>query len=266
MTHDHDFELIVAIAEAEMSPADQAAAEASLASCEVCRVDLELQREALSALGSAPAVVMTDLERARLRRMVAESVDETAPRSEPRRSTPWFQRLMPAMAAAAALLVVVGVGSVLVGNSGSDFDGAVAESTAVAGQAQREGADEEMDEISGTLEFDDMAEATTTTMAAAAPREPLVEYLGEISKADLRDQADRLVSEPTDGAATTGGQLESVVDDPDLMCATVAAEEGEVVLVRRATVEGVEVEIYRIDDRVDVYAQPDCSLIDPFEW
>ncbi len=54
MTHEHDFDLIAAIAEGGLGPARAAAAEALLESCQDCRTDLQLQREALASpsLGS----------------------------------------------------------------------------------------------------------------------------------------------------------------------------------------------------------------------
>ncbi|MDR9450029.1 MAG: hypothetical protein RI637_02320, partial [Acidimicrobiia bacterium] len=109
--HEHDFELIAAVAEGALSPTEQAAAEATLASCQDCRSDLELQREALAFIRTARPVKMTDLERAMIHRTVLAAVGPTSSTSLSKPSVPWLQRLMPAMAAAAALLVVVGVGS-----------------------------------------------------------------------------------------------------------------------------------------------------------
>lgn len=49
---------------------------------------------------------------------------------------------------------------------------------------------------------------------------------------------------------------------PALVCAEAALGEGTITSVGRATLDGNEVEIYRIDDRVAVYSTADCSLLD----
>jgi hypothetical protein len=262
MTHEHDFDLITAIAEGSLSPDDEAAAEASLTACGSCRIDLELQREALAALQSAPVLAMTDFERAILHREVAAAIAPPS-RTPSRKPAPWFQRLVPAMAAAAALLVVIGVGSVLIGNDAGDFD-AASETAPAAGEVLRSEADEETSQAAGGLEADDLADASTTTAAALAPAESVVENLGDISTTALQEAAYRLMSEPDDGAADTGG-APGVMFSTDLLCVETAAAEGDITAVRRATVEGVDIEIYRIADRVDVYSRPDCSLFDSFE-
>lgn len=265
MTHEHDFELIAAIAEGVMGPAEEAAAEASLASCGECRIDLQFQREALAALRAAPVVGMTDLERAGLHREVATATTPPTRKPAPHRSVPWFQRLVPAMAAAAALVVVGGVGSLLIGNDGADFDDA-AETTSVASESPRAGAEEEFTELGDPLRSEDMAEATPTSLAALAPAESAVDNLGEISKTELQNAAFRLTSEPADdGAADAGSNLEAMTLEAELVCVETASGEGAIMAVQRASVEGVEVEIYLIEDRVDVYARPDCSLFDSFE-
>jgi hypothetical protein len=102
-------------------------------------------------------------------------------------------------------------------------------------------------------------------MAAAAPAAPPVANLGEISRSDLENAALRLAEEPADGATEAGSLAESMVFEAELLCVETAAENGDISLVQRATVEGVDVEIYRIDSRVDVYARPDCTLFDSFE-
>jgi len=187
MMHDHDFDLIADIAQGDMSPDEQRTAEASL--CETCRVELQLQREALEILRSSPPVRLSELERARVRRRVTETLFPPEPAPKP--SPPWFQRLVPAMAAAAALLFVVGVGSVLINPSGESDT--VVQTTASAEKA----ADEESfragiegeageapgasaDEAPAAAEVEDMAGAPTTTIAASEPTALVVEDFGAI--------------------------------------------------------------------------------------
>ncbi|MDH3259398.1 MAG: hypothetical protein OEM81_00575 [Acidimicrobiia bacterium] len=263
MMHEHDFELIAAIAEGGLSPDEQAVAEASLASCEACSTDLQLQREALEALRGAAPVVMTDLERAGLHRSVAAQFAPAVVKPKP--AVPWFQRLMPAMAAAAALLVVVGVGSVLIDGGGS-ADSA-AETTPVAGESLRTAAEEALPEVSGGAEFDASTGAPTSTMAALAPTASGIREYGSISVADLAEIAGRLDAfEEEDGANTySANDLESLQLDSVMVCAEIALDEGQITVIGRAIVDGDGVEIYRINDLVKVYLISDCSLMDPFE-
>jgi hypothetical protein len=265
MMHEHDFELIAAIAEGGMRPDEQAVAEASLASCEACSTDLQLQREGLAALGAAPPVMMTDLERTALHRKVAAGLTPVSTRSASRSTVPWFQRLMPAMAAAAALLVVVGVGSVLV--TGDNNADSAAETTTVAGDPLRTTADEELAEATGGAEFDDGAALPTTSMASTAPTVSSIEEYGSISGPDLADIAKQLGSVEEDAVVNdySSRALQSLTLDPALVCAEIALKEGMITAIGRAIVDGDDVEIYRIDDVVKVYFTADCSLMDPLD-
>ena len=265
MMHEHDFEVIAAIAEGDLGPAQQQAAEAQLESCQDCRKDLQLQREALVLLRSAPTVNMTDLERASVHRAVAQHVGPAAPTSRLQSKVPWFQRLMPVMTAAAALLVVVGLGSVLV-NSPNDA-GSSSETTSAATSDGAENSNtEEMAEISGALS-DDGAEMTTTTMALAAPGVSTIQEFGPISRSDLADIAIQLKgSEPTGTEYDySADNLRSLSLEPALVCFDVAIADGSVTAIGRATVDGDPVEIYRIAEFVAVYSTTDCTLIDQFE-
>lgn len=271
MMHEHDFDLIATIAEGAMSLDEQTAAEASFAPCEECRTELQLQREALQAMRASSAASMTDLERAALRRNVAAALTPVATRSDSTPTIPWFQRLMPAMAAAAALLVVVGVGSVLVNGAG-DADTAAdiaAETTTTAATTEeslRAGTDEESDGDLGGAAFDDVAETTTTPMAAAAPQESNVREFGSITGAELANVVGDLKAlEETEGANLDSmTQLQSFATST-LVCAEIALDEGPIATIGRATVDGDDVEIYRINDLVNVYLAIDCSLTASFE-
>lgn len=262
MMHEHDFELIAAIAEGELSPAEQAAAEATLASCENCRSDLELQREALAFIRAAGPVKMTDLERATIHRSVQAAVRPASPTSLSKPSVPWFQRLMPAMAAAAALLVVVGIGSVLVNGAG-DAD-PVAETTTLAVESLRNATDDEMAEATGEGQLGDGADAPTTTMSMLAPAVSIVEDLGIVSRDRLKDLVVELTTplEQDQGAAYS---LDRESLEPALACFDVAAEDGSITFAARATVDGEQVEVYRVDGLVYVYLAADCSLSETLE-
>ncbi len=265
MTHEHDFDVIAAIAEGDLGPAQQQAAEAQLESCQDCRKDLQLQREALVLLRSAPTVNMTDLERAAIRRGVAQHIGPEVLTSRLQPKTPWFQRLMPVMSAAAALLVVVGVGSVLV-NGSNDAGSSSGTTSAAPGDGAETSIAEEMAEMSGALS-DEAVEPTTTTMAFGAPGVSNIQEYGPISRTDLADIATQLkTSEPTAAEnAYSADDLRSLSLEPALVCADVAITDGSVTAIGRATVDGDPVEIYRIGDLVVVYSTTDCSLTDQFE-
>ena len=263
MMHEHDFDLIASIAEGELGPEEQAAAESLLGACPACRADLQLQREALAFLQAAPPVMMTDIERAALHKSVAGNLPPARRPSPTKTTAPWFQRLMPAMAAAAALMVVVGVGSVLVTGSGDDL---AAESTAAATAVDRQQApaEEELAEDSAGNALADGEAETTTTLASAAPGVSGIQEYGIISPTDLEDIVTQLktLGAVDDEIFYSRESLELPTLEPALVCAETALSEGTVTAVGRATLDGDDVEIYRIDDLVAVYSTADCSLID----
>ena len=265
MMHEHDTDLIAAIAEGEMSPAEQTAAEASLETCEACRTDLQLQREALALLRSTPRVEMTDLERAAVHREVARRLGPAPRDVQVRPKAPWFQRLMPAMAAAAALLVVVGVGSVLINEPGAD-QSAAETTAAVAADGGATSVAEELAEMSGALDGE-ADQATTTAPAFAAPNVSAVQDYGPVSRTDLADIAAQMkMAEPAETVTDySADSLRSLETEPALVCVDAAIGEGTVTAIGRAIVDGEPVEIYRSDGTVVVYSTADCSLIDRFE-
>ncbi|HDK45730.1 MAG TPA: hypothetical protein ENG94_05560, partial [Actinobacteria bacterium] len=113
--HDHDIERVAAVAEGRLTGSDLVAAEAAIASCDRCARDLEDQRLALTFMGQAAQPAMTQLERVSLHRAIRQA---TAPKS-----SRWV-RLAPAFAAAAALVAVLGVASLLGRGGGGDIESA----------------------------------------------------------------------------------------------------------------------------------------------
>jgi hypothetical protein len=263
MMHDHDFELIAAIAEGALDPEEQAAAEDLLTSCLVCSTDLQLQLEALAFLRLAPPMMMTDLERASLHRSVTEKLAPAA-RSVPSQARiPWFQRLLPAMAAAAALVAVVGVGSMLInGSGGADI---ADETTAAATAGDGQSVEEELAQNSSAA-AEGVAEPTTT-IALAAPNNSNIREYGAISAAELADIARQLTTFPEtdDQGDFSRESLQSLSFGPALFCTDAALDEGSISAIGRATVDGEDAEIYRIDEKVNVYSIADCSLLHRFD-
>jgi anti-sigma factor RsiW len=64
--HEHDHDIITALAEGFLDPEAAARAEAAISTCDECNAELELQRLALTALRNAPAVYLSASESALL--------------------------------------------------------------------------------------------------------------------------------------------------------------------------------------------------------
>lgn len=170
--HDFDMDLIMALAEGRLPPDEAAAAEAALDAS--ARSELEAQRAALAALAGMAAVRLTDAERTALRSSVREAIHleaaaPPAPASAGR--APWFSRLFPALAGAAVLILVVGIGLNL-GGSGDDdssADLATAETVAATTAAAERAADESASMMQAAEA--PAAEGAETTMAATEAAE-----------------------------------------------------------------------------------------------
>lgn len=124
----YDPRLIFDLAAGLLSESEAAAAEAALSA--EGRAELEAQRAVMAAIDGAEPARLTDLERARLHRSVAEGIAHATrempavvpaapPPSRPARSGIWL-RFASAAAAAAVLVGVVAVGSQLTGGSDGD--------------------------------------------------------------------------------------------------------------------------------------------------
>ncbi len=103
--HEHDMDLIMALAEDRLGDADAKAAERRLSSCDQCLADLSLQRSAFDELRAAPRVYLTATESATLRSQVRGELrlaaSETTTAKRPRRLA------LGALAGAAAVLMAV---------------------------------------------------------------------------------------------------------------------------------------------------------------
>ncbi|MDJ0923582.1 MAG: hypothetical protein QNJ77_03390 [Acidimicrobiia bacterium] len=151
MMHEHDQELIMALAEGTLDPAAAARAEIELAGCDECLRDLELQRVALATLAEAPDVYLTATESARLHeRLHQELRVPDAQVARPRPSAAWGRWAALAAGAAALFLAVFMVVPSMLGGSDDSADTVASEEMA----DEAEAADSERAE---------------TTAAAAAP-------------------------------------------------------------------------------------------------
>lgn len=179
--HDHDNELIGALAEGALSADDAQRAESEIAACDECRTDLAAQRAALAAMAESPRPGLTALESARMRRSVAESVGiADASVKERRRFVPWA-----GVATAAAVLVAIVIAAPLVNllSTGDDDDAtdiAAVQTTIAELEATQPPADGD------ALDTDAPSEA-----AAEAPQLPATEEAAEddLAPAAGTDQA-----------------------------------------------------------------------------
>jgi anti-sigma factor RsiW len=165
--HNHDQDLIAALAEGILDAAAAAAAAADIAGCPTCSADLAAQRVAIVSIAGASPVSMTSAESARLRSAVARAIGiEPTPNpvSAPRaRRTPWGAIAI----AAASLAAIVGVFPFIgLLSQGSDDSTAATTFAAVALDAAENGNTSQQREA-GFGEGTDIPEEAT--LGAAAP-------------------------------------------------------------------------------------------------
>lgn len=166
--HEHDLDLIAALAdgsasamESSSAATDEALARSLVETCPVCRAEYEAQTEVIAWLGAATTPAMTDLERADLHRGVRGGIENEARRAV---GAPWWQRLGYV---AAGLLVVAGLAGVLQRTDlmvGSD-EGAVSDATALTFAAEEDAPTEGVPFAEGA---GDGGAAPTTSAAATA--------------------------------------------------------------------------------------------------
>lgn len=169
--HQHDLDLIMALADETLDGESAAAARAEIAGCAECSLDLEMQTTALAALHDLPEAALTEFESARIRRDVKQQLGifKEEVRFEPSKK----RRRFPVAAfgtAAAVLIAVVAVAPrlSLVGGSGdADTVGLPAASpTTAAATFDAFGGQENVQSLS------EAPAATTTTVVPEATSAP----------------------------------------------------------------------------------------------
>lgn len=188
--HEHDQDIIMALAEGSLDPDTAERAAVAINACEECRADLELQKRAVTALQEAPRVYLTATESARLHDHLRQELG-VGP-AEPTRAklSPAWSRWAALAAGTAAVLLAafLVLPSVLGGGDDSAetvaFDQAADEAagdadmertatTAAAAEAPTAGALQETDD--GMMALEDAATATTAAPeTTAAPADTLV--------------------------------------------------------------------------------------------
>lgn len=248
MHSEHDLDLITDLVEGRLD--DPAPAEALIASCAECAEAYDAHRLVKAAVAAEPAVFLNDFERRRLHDALwADLAPASVPaRPEPRRATtPWWYRVAPV---AAALVVVVGVGTVLTGGG----DQATETLETVGGELDAGGPTEggaEMfaapEETAGADEADTMAPRSVLDEMVLTEDE-LEEAAGEFSE--------RIAAGPTD------------LDAEVLRCVEQDGLDEGVVGSEPATVDGDPVWFVAFGSSaevtvVKVYRQSDCLVIFP---
>ncbi len=183
--HEHDQELIMALAEGTLDGAVAATAAAEIAACGECSADLELQRFALEAIAAAPDVYLTATESAQLHSNLAQQLGVTAPAPvRPRRRFAWARWAPVAgVAAVFVLLVALGPGLMTAGDSDDASDEVVAGVATTAAtdfaateapaaeMAPQERGDDAADGGASLSAIEDAAATTAAPETTAAPTE-----------------------------------------------------------------------------------------------
>lgn len=182
--HDHDLDLIAALAEGSLR--DETVARAQVEACPDCRDEYQGQRAAIEFLASAPEVSMTELERAGLHRdLWIELRNEPAAAAK---KSPWWYRWSYV---AAGLFVVVGLAGVLNGQFGSGDQGAVVETFSEIGSGLASSADDPRAQLYGQPESaveDGAGGSDTPSTTAAASDSTVLPYPFAELAATTRDK------------------------------------------------------------------------------
>ena len=231
--HEHDQDLIVAIAEGTLDAKAAAAAAADISRCSICSADLAAQRIAIVAIAGTSPVSMTAAESAQLRSTVASAVGIEPTRTQapaPRdRRAPWGSIAI----AAASLAGIIGVVPVLgLLTQGSDDIAAATTAAVVAFEAPENGADSQLRE---TGALDDTGSLADTEMASASPTETG-------TAGDTTSQATTEEAQTTTTTATT-----TVVEEAPAAALPLAGEDA----VRDLFAAGPEEEYLAYGEQVD---------------
>jgi len=213
--HEHDQDIIMALAEGTLAAETAAAAEAEISACSTCRRDLELQRMAVAVLDDTPRAYLTAVESARLHERLHQELSVTTLRAapSPRRqgaiSRQGWGRWIGAAAGAAAVFVALFLILPSLGGLGGDDD-ASTEMVAMDGATETTASPEiasapqmreefaaDADDLAG-VEGGGAAEttaaassATTTTAAGFSTEDPAADsanFLTWFVSGDLNEQ------------------------------------------------------------------------------
>lgn len=219
MMHEHDQELIMALAEGVLDETAATAARAEIEACPECSADLQLQLVALAAIAEAPEVFLTATESSRLHAALKQELSLAAPApARPKRSFAWGRFLPIAGMAAAFLVVIVALPTLFGGGSDDSADETIAapamdaEAPEAALMETTEAAPTEMrdsvTDLAGGMAAEESpattAAAATTTTAPALLEDNLglifdvLDYLGPLEELDTEALLARIQNEDLD--------------------------------------------------------------------
>ncbi len=186
---DEELDLIAALAAGELDATAAARAEDLIAQGGVYREEFDAQLQANAALADVAPATMSDLERARLHRAVMAEISAPPQQSDVSRMVRWLRPL----AVAAAAIVVVGFGGLLLGNLGAgdtaaDFAPLAGTTTAPSDRDESEqGRD---DAFSSGAATEDMAQVSEGDVESLPPRfeAAAMPDLGSVSSREIDDE------------------------------------------------------------------------------
>ncbi len=256
--HEHDHDLIMALAEGTLPDAEVRTVEAAVAACATCTQELALQQQALHALATATPPRLDDLERQRLRRAVAAAVDLTpvvAPAPQRRR---WN---IPAIgvAVAAVLVTALAAGPLvnLLSTSGSndsagDFAAAATTTTTTQSAALSAPSSESEVGIAGSPSEEISESSGLSDQSYFDATRESAPNLGAVSDGSLDDLLSKVVEgDPAaapwvDEDATIATSSRDGVPDCALAVATSFASVRYTALIGTGDAEGAEALVYSV--------------------
>ena len=263
--HEHNLNNIMALAEGTLDASEISAVEADIATCEQCSHDLESQKQALSALGSLPPVVMTEMESTRMRRAlrddlgIATAVAVTSEAVKTKRLK-WYG----AIAAAAVLILVVAVAPTLnlLGASDSGDRAALAPitTTAAASESADLAGETTVEDGGATMAPESPSLATTSAATSEAFAAPMSRLSPDTALADVLKSFDDNFPNPelavVDQADDSGLALPSCSEVGVESLEAIGKEVFDVQIAGVWEVDGVDtiVVAYDTSDGVVVYA------------
>lgn len=254
---DYDHDLIAALAEGRLDPAEAVAAQRAIAADPEAAAAYAQHRIALDAIGATSPATLTDGERSRVRMAVAEGLglDRTPVPSTPGRRTPWAA-ISIAAATLAALVAVVPISGLLT-SDGQDTS-AVSQGLAEIDSSARS-ADDAAEPMAGSGTEGAETDGISTTAAPSAQFEGVPDE-------DLDARLTALAADPETG------EEKATSPTVDTLCATEAAAQIETavdtLMFLEMTVGDQQVMVFFVvvDGLVEAaaYSPADCTLLETF--
>ena len=240
--HNHDDDLIADVAGGHLAGTDYQRASADINSCPRCRAELEAQLFARASVRSLGDSQLTQFERSRLHHVVEQQAS-SVPKA-------WYVRLAPALGAAAALVLVVGIGLNLALSETQPVGDLAAEATVQSTEAQTSPAAEApsaAEPPAGAVQ-----ESAPLRAAATAPMD-----FGDLTETELQDQLEVIATQQVTEEATAGADFSA-----EAGLAPECIEETDQTYVGYASVSGVAIELYRTDESQAVaYESDTCQIV-----